>query len=59
MICLQGAASDQAGEVPFEMSESNYGDHRIRMGAGESANSGENLYGEDKRQVVSVCCSTG
>ncbi len=54
MVCLQGAASDQAGEVPFEMSESNYGDHRVRIRAGESDNSGADLYGEDKRQVVCV-----
>jgi FkbM family methyltransferase len=31
VVCIPVAASDQEGEVEFELSESNYGDHRIRV----------------------------
>lgn len=44
------ALSDKSGELNFELSEKNYGDHRIRNNA--EANKGH--YGEESRQVINV-----
>jgi len=54
LICLPCAASDRAGEVPFELSEHNYGDHRVRMEDCARVKHEQDRYGENKRHVVSV-----
>lgn len=51
MTCLEVAVSSQAGTVPFELSESNLGDHRVRSGAYTSQ---PDQYGEASRRVISV-----
>lgn len=44
------ALSDASGELEFELSEKNYGDHRVRN-AGQSA---VGHFGEEQRQVIKV-----
>ena len=53
MICFPYAASDQASEVPFG-SESNLGDHRVRIESDRLHEHREDRYGESDRRVVSV-----
>lgn len=50
--CLQRAASSEPGDVTFELSESNFGDHRVRTAA--PAPGGQQLYGEAGRRTISV-----
>jgi FkbM family methyltransferase len=47
---LQVALSDQAGEVAFERSEWNAGDHRVRTASGME----RDAFGESAREVVTV-----
>lgn len=47
------ALGDKAGEVRFELSDTNYGDHRVRMGEVE-----EGLYDEKNRKTISVPMKT-
>lgn len=47
------AAHSKAGELEFERSEKNAGDHRVRVGPAEGH---RNLYGEGGRSVVRVAC---
>lgn len=51
-ICVQYAASDSDGTLEFELSGSNYGDHRVRMSTRGDA--GPELNNESDRQVISV-----
>lgn len=50
VTCVQTAASEAPGQLDFELSETNYGDHRVRVGAGTD---GER-YGESGRKVIRV-----
>jgi len=50
--CLNSAVSDQAGELEFELSDDNFGDHRVRCGQPEP-NSREQ-FNESKRPVIRV-----
>ena len=52
MICLPYAVSCQSGTVPFELSPTNSGDHRVRT---SHSNDGlGNQHGEASRQVIHV-----
>ncbi|MBI3817130.1 MAG: FkbM family methyltransferase [Planctomycetes bacterium] len=51
-LCLQYALSDRAGKLEFELSESNFGDHRVRV-AGAGADKAD-LYQEKGRRVIEV-----
>lgn len=44
------ALSDASGSLDFELSSSNYGDHRVR----NSSDNLVNYYGEDSRKIISV-----
>jgi FkbM family methyltransferase len=48
---VQVALSDSDAEVRLELSDSNSGDHRVRMSGGEDTG---DLYGEDAREVIEV-----
>jgi FkbM family methyltransferase len=50
--CLNYAASDDTSTLEFELSEGNYGDHRIRNGAVDS--SSKELFNESKRRTIRV-----
>ena len=54
MACLRVAASDVAGEVPFEFCDWNPGDHRVRMAGPSAADEAGDRYGESRRPVTSV-----
>lgn len=51
-VCLQYAVSDRDGVLKFELSENNYGDHRVRRGTGSVA--GDERYHESRRVVIDV-----
>lgn len=53
-VNINAAASAVPGELQFELSETNYGDHRIRIGS--SAEGGK--YAEQNRNVISVKADT-
>lgn len=53
---LNYAASDQPSELEFELSENNYGDHRIRSKHPES--SSQELFNESQRRVIKVPADT-
>jgi FkbM family methyltransferase len=53
MICLPVAASDQTGELVFELSRTNFGDHRVRKNP-ENASSSPELWDESDRRVITV-----
>jgi len=50
ITCVQVAVSDATGMVEFELSEDNYGDHRVRARAGAVLDS----MGESARATISV-----
>ena len=50
-ICLNCAASDGQAEINFELSETNYGDHRVRRELHESS---RELFNESRRRVIRV-----
>lgn len=50
-ICLQLALSDKNGKLQFELSDTNFGDHRVRV-AGESKTA--DLYQEAGRSLIEV-----
>jgi FkbM family methyltransferase len=52
-ICLPYAASNQKGELSFELSKNNFGDHRVHRPAA-LANSEAERYHESERRVISV-----
>lgn len=49
--CLRVAASDRDGELAFELSPENFGDHRVRA---EARDGGEEQYQESARNVIRV-----
>jgi FkbM family methyltransferase len=53
VICLPYAASDQKGELVFELSRTNYGDHRVRKNP-EKGSTGAERYLESERRVITV-----
>lgn len=50
-VCLPYAVSDAEGEILFELSDTNYGDHRVRVDSGLENVERQN---ESKRRVISV-----
>lgn len=48
------ALSDSAGELLFELSDDNFGDHRIRSSAG----SNENKFNESNRKIITIKANT-
>lgn len=54
MLCLQRAVSDTASNVEFELSDSNFGDHRVRRGPSAPADDAGDRYGEPSRAVILV-----
>jgi FkbM family methyltransferase len=53
VICLPYAVSHQQGEVFFELSDSNFGDHRVRA-TSDLNNPTVELFDESQRRVISV-----
>jgi FkbM family methyltransferase len=53
--CLQCAVSDRTDRVEFELSPSNFGDHRVR---GSSSDAARARYAEHAREVISVPADT-
>jgi FkbM family methyltransferase len=51
IICLQYAVSEKKGELSFELSKDNFGDHRVRAGSQTNANE---LFCESNRRVITV-----
>jgi FkbM family methyltransferase len=56
ITCLNFAASDRKSTLQFELSESNYGDHRVHKSL--SATRSKELYNESKRHVIAVEANT-
>lgn len=54
ILCLQRAVSDSASNVEFELSDSNFGDHRVRRGASAPVDDAGDRYGEPARAVIRV-----
>lgn len=52
-ICLPYAVSHQKGEILFELSETNFGDHRVRT-TPDLINSAAELHHESERRVITV-----
>ena len=55
-ICLNCAVSDSDSTLEFEISDTNYGDHRIRRGSAGA--NGRELYRESGRAVIRVAAKT-
>jgi FkbM family methyltransferase len=53
VACLQRAASNREGTVPFELCSVNYGDHRVRLDRAAAPVPGERFC-ESGRQVIDV-----
>lgn len=53
ITCLRCALADQAGELIFELSADNFGDHRVRD-ASAAAGAGPEHYGESARRITRV-----
>lgn len=51
IICIQCAASDRPGQLQFELSNTNFGDHRVR-GTGPAGSN--EIYQESGRRVIHV-----
>ena len=56
IICLPYAASSQEGELVFELSSDNFGDHRVRTNS--VVHEGEEKFGESGRRVIRVKSQT-
>ncbi len=56
ITCLNYAASDSISNLQFELSENNYGDHRVHISS-HSQNQKE-LFNEAKRQIINVKANT-
>jgi len=52
MFCLPFAVSDHKSEIEFELSETNFGDHRVRRDFHISENN--EIYNESQRRVIKV-----
>jgi FkbM family methyltransferase len=55
-VCLQRAASDRRGELEFELSDENFGDHRVRVDA-PSREQGSESFAESKRTVIRIAAA--
>jgi FkbM family methyltransferase len=53
ILCLPIAISNQKGNVLFELSETNFGDHRVRK-SNQRPNQDSELFNETSRRVISV-----
>jgi len=53
LLCMPYAIADKPGELRFELSADNYGDHRVR-----AANAGEGLQNESSRREIVVKAQT-
>jgi FkbM family methyltransferase len=51
------ALGNESGQLNFEMSESNFGDHRVRVGNVDNL-CGTEHYGESVRETIQVPCTT-
>ena len=51
VVCLPAAASNQKGELPFEVSSTNDGDHRVRTNGNHGV---PELFQESVRRVITV-----
>ena len=56
ITCLNYAVSDSKSTLQFELSESNYADHRVRKSLSDTKP--KELYDESKRQVINVEANT-
>lgn len=58
IVCLPYAVSDHKGDVLFELSYSNFGDHRVRADVRMQRTNGqsEELYNESRRLTTTVRC---
>lgn len=54
VICLPIAASHQKGEILFELSDTNFGDHRVRTNAHCVNSDSAELFHESGRRVITV-----
>jgi FkbM family methyltransferase len=54
VIALNLAAADKPGALEFELSGTNFGDHRVRFGGAGKAGDEPELYAESSRIVISV-----
>jgi len=54
--CLNVAASDQRSQLAFELSEDNFGDHRVR--SQQPDGNARELYNESNRRVINVPADT-
>ena len=54
VICLPDAASHQKGEIAFELSDTNYGDHRVRINSQSVGIDSNERYHESHRRVITV-----
>lgn len=54
VICLPIAASHQKGEVLFELSDTNFGDHRVRPNVHRVNSDSAELFHESRRSVITV-----
>ncbi len=52
VLCLPFAASDKSGKIQFEISDANFGDHRVRSNL--FANNSPELYQESSRRIIEV-----
>ena len=58
IVCLNYAASDSKTTLQFELSETNYGDHRVRKSSPNIQPQELYNYNESKRQVIDVAANT-
>lgn len=58
IICLNYAVSDSKSTLQFELSETNYGDHRVRIQKSLADTNLKELYSESKRQVIDIEANT-
>jgi FkbM family methyltransferase len=56
ILCINSAVSDRKASLEFELSDINYGDHRVRVSTG--AASVEDRYNEAGRAVITVPADT-
>jgi FkbM family methyltransferase len=54
VICLPYAVSYQQGSVPFELSDTNFGDHRVRENSRSINSAPAELFHESERRVITI-----
>lgn len=55
---IHAAATDRVGESEFELSENNFGDHRVRIESDRSTQGSEDRYQESSRRTIRVPVDT-